>query len=76
MTCEVFHVSPADHGRWRVEAEGGGQTGPLFENKVDAVCHAKEKARAAQLGQVIVHGHDGRIQFESTYGQDPHQRKG
>ena len=76
MTREVFHVSPADHGRWRVEAEGGGHTGPLFENKDDAVRHAKEKARPAQLGQVIVHGRDGQIQYENTYGQDPHQRKG
>jgi len=76
MAREVFHVSPAGDRKWRVEPEGGGQTGPLFENKVDAVCHAKEKAQAAQLGQVIVHGHDGRIQFEHTYEQDPHQRKG
>jgi hypothetical protein len=76
MTREVFHVSPADHGRWRVETESGGHTGPLFENKDDAVRYAEEKAQAAQLGQVIVHGHDGRIQFENTYAQDPHQRKG
>jgi len=63
MTREVFHVSLADHGRWRVEAEGGGHAGPLFENKDDAVFHAKEKAQAAQLGQVIVHGRDGEIQY-------------
>jgi len=64
MTREVFHVSPADHGRWRVEAESGGNTGPLFDNKDDAVRLAKEKAQAAQFGQVIVHGRDGQIHYE------------
>jgi hypothetical protein len=74
MAREVFHVLPAGDDNWRVAPEGSN-TGPLFERKDEAVRHAKEKAQAAQLGQVVVHGRNGRIQYENTYGEDPHQRK-
>src|SRR5689334_23871508 len=76
MAPEVFHVSPHGDGKWRVEPEGGGQTGPIFENKEQAIRYAQDEAKAAQLGQVIVHGRDGRIQYENTYGEDPRERKG
>ena len=76
MAREVFHVVPADDGRWRVEAEGGGRTESIFDDEEQAIRYAKDEAQAAQLGQVIVHGRDGRIQFENTYGEDPRQRKG
>jgi hypothetical protein len=76
MAREVFHVSPAGDGIWRVEAEGGGSPGPLFDDKQQAVHHAKERAKAAQLGQIIVHRCDGRIEYENTYGEDPRARKG
>jgi hypothetical protein len=76
MTRQVFLVVPAEDGKWRVEFEGGGQTGRMFADKDEAFRHAKDQAQAAQLAHVIVHGHDGQIQYENTYGEDPHQRKG
>jgi len=64
MARQVFHVSPQDDGKWRVKPQGGGQTAQVFENKDEAVRHAKEKAQAAQLGEVIlVHRRDGRIEY-------------
>ena len=76
MAREVFRVSPAGEGKWRVEPEGAGQTGQIFADKEQAVQHATERAKTAQLGQVIVHRRDGRIQYENTYGEDPRGRKG
>jgi Uncharacterized protein conserved in bacteria (DUF2188) len=76
MDRQVFHVSPDEGGKWRVEPEGDGQTGRVFENKEVAERHATAQAKAASLGQVIVHGRDGRIQYEHTYGEDPRNRKG
>ena len=76
MAREVFHVSPAGDGIWRVEAERSGSPAPLFDDKEKAINHAKGRAKAAQLGHIIVHKRDGRIEYENTYGEDPHQRKG
>lgn len=42
----------------------------------EAVRQATEQAKAADLGQLFVHGRDGKIQYEHTYGDDPRQRKG
>jgi len=60
----------------------GGQTSRLIrteflvDNKDNAVEHAKELARAQELGQVIVHTRDGKIAEEFTYGEDPPASKG
>jgi len=70
MARAVFHVTPDDDGKWKVEREGGHE-GSTYENKDDAVRHAKESAQLGPLGQVIVHGRDGRIEYENTYGEDP-----
>lgn len=52
-----------------------------FERKADALREgrlaASHRWRAYQeLGQVVVHGKDGRIKFEHTYGRDPRRTKG
>ena len=75
MARDVLHVLPAGDDKWRVAPEGS-MTGPTFEDKENAIRYAKDQAKAAQLGQIIVHGRDGRIQYENTYGEDPRQRKG
>jgi hypothetical protein len=33
-------------------------------------------AKQAPQGQIIVHGRDGRIQYEHTSGDDPRERRG
>ena len=74
----VFHVTPYVNG-WTLNKEGvdedRGELG-AWDHKHLAVEHAKELAKAAGLGQVIVHGKDGRIQDEFTYGDDPAASKG
>jgi len=61
---------------WEVKRAGSSETEFLVDNKDNAVEHAKELARAQELGQVIVHNRDGRIAEEFTYGEDPSSSKG
>ena len=41
-----------------------------------AVSRARADWRAGQPAQVVLHGKDGRIRWERTYGRDPKRRKG
>jgi hypothetical protein len=69
----VLHVVPYVNG-WTLNetgrAEEKGELG-AWDHKDLAVARAKELAQAAPLGQVVVHGTDGSIQDEFTYGEDP-----
>jgi hypothetical protein len=68
-TRQTYHVTPFGSG-WKVAAEGE-DLDVVRDNKDDALAEAKRLAKEAQLGQVIVHGQDGTIQEEFTYGDDP-----
>lgn len=74
----VFHVVPYDNG-WTLSRSGGhedkGELG-AWDHKDLALARAKELAKAAPLGQVVVHGRDGKIQEEFTYGKDPRNTPG
>ncbi len=69
----VYHVVPnASAERWVVSQEDADFRRE-FDRKEDAVEFAKDRARHAGLGQVKVHKHDGNMEYESTYGDDPRQ---
>ena len=69
----VYHVTPYGNG-WTlnlaVADEDKGELG-AWDHKDLAIARAKELAQAGELGQVVVHGEDGKIQEEFTYGADP-----
>lgn len=71
----VYHVVP-NANSWAVKREGSSQPEFLVDNKDNALAHAKDLARQAPLGQVIVHTRDGKIADEFTYGEDPRSSKG
>ena len=71
----TYWVSP-DDGDWRVRREGAERAAAVFEDKADALARAKELAKEAPLGQVIVQGENGRIKYENTYHKDPRRTKG
>lgn len=73
---KTYHVTADGEGGWRVKADGGYRASSTHENKADAVQSAKDLAKAQPLGQVVIHGRDGKIQTEHTYGKDPHPPKG
>lgn len=68
----VFHVTPYVNS-WKVKVQGAGpyEFEAVTDNKEDAERLAKEKAREQVPSQVIVHNQDGKIEYESTYGDDP-----
>jgi hypothetical protein len=72
---KVVHVVPDHGGAWAVRSEGAGRPTAIFANKDLAVDRAKGIARNASLGQVVVHGRDGRIRYQNTYGEDPIPRE-
>ena len=73
---QVLHVLPQAEVKWRVEPEWHPEAGEVFEDEEQAVQEASDCAEAADAGQIVVHGHNGRIQYEHTYGEDPRERKG
>ena len=81
MARTVVTVAADRAGGWRTStrgapSRGGGRSGDSYPTKDKAVKAAVRQAKAAELGQVIVKGRDGRIQYEWTYGQDPRRRRG
>ena len=71
----VYHVVP-NVNSWEVKEQGATEPAFLVDNKDNAVAHAKDLAKQAPLGQVIVHTQDGKIAEEFTYGDDPRSSKG
>jgi hypothetical protein len=70
---ESYHVVPYVNG-WEIRRAGAGKDhGSLgtWDHKDLALARAKELAKQADLGQVVIHGQDGEIQEEYTYGDDP-----
>jgi hypothetical protein len=67
----VYHVTPdASATRWVVSQEKA-EFRREFDNKDEAITFAKERARGQEPSQVKVHRHDGNLEYESTYGDDP-----
>jgi len=73
---KTYHVTSDGEGGWRVKGEGASRASSTHEDKVDAVQSAKDLAKAQPLGQIVIHGKDGKIQTEHTYGKDPYPPKG
>jgi len=67
---QTFHVIP-DVNSWKVKNEADATYDALVDDKDRAVELARQYAKQAPLGQVVVHGRDGRIDEEFTYGDDP-----
>lgn len=70
-----YHVSPHDDG-WQVKMEGGKRATEVFETKDMAVDEAQNLAKEQEPSQILIHGQDGKIKEERTYGQDPKRTKG
>jgi uncharacterized protein YdaT len=68
---KVEHVVPRSGGRWAVKAKNVDKASSIHDNKDEAIRRAKELAKDAPLGQIIIHKKDGTIQTEHTYGKDP-----
>lgn len=78
----VVRVSPAkapgQPAGWAIKR--GAVTWDVYDRKSDAVSEARDLAKAelarGGLAQLVVHGRNGKIQEERTYGKDPRRSKG
>lgn len=69
---ERFHVTHSQRSQsWQIKREG--RSGPVAEaeTKQEAISMGRDMARRMQHSQLLVHGRNGRIQNEYTYGEDP-----
>ena len=67
----IYHVTPKISAEtWIVSREKGKLT-KEFDTKQEAEKFAKHRAGLNQLSQVKVHGADGNIEYQSTYGEYP-----
>ncbi len=71
-----YHVTKRPDGQWQTKAEGASRASAVDKTKAQAVDRARDLAKSQELGQVVIHKSDGRIQTEHTYGKDPHPPKG
>ncbi|MEJ0038624.1 MAG: DUF2188 domain-containing protein [Gammaproteobacteria bacterium] len=75
MSRNVYHVTPVGDA-WGVRRARRIRSDSIHLLKTDAVARAKRLAKAASLGQVKVHGRNGRIQTEFTYVEDSRSSRG
>ena len=68
-----FHVVPRGD-RWEVESAGKSVSSHHWQQA--AIDDARERARQAVPAQLLIHGQDGRIEREATYGDDPSPPRG
>ena len=68
----VFHVvTNRLTDNWDVKEGKSGVILASYNLKTEAINRAVSLAKSSQLGQVKIHGLDGKIQNEWTYGKDP-----
>ena len=78
----VLRIVPAKVGGWLLEGKlPYPSAGPHWsQSKPRLVARGRAAGRTwwsrGQTAQLVVHGRDGRIRFENTYGRDPVRRKG
>ena len=73
---QVYHVTKNRGSGWDVKKEGGQKASGNFGTKQEAIQRGKGLAKSAPLGQIKIHGQNGKIQTEHTYGKDPYPPKG
>ena len=68
------HVVP--NGKdWKVVSEGADRAAGIYPDQAEAVDRGREIAQN-RSGQLFIHGRDGRIRDERSYGNDPYPPKG
>jgi uncharacterized protein YdaT len=68
------HVVPHQNG-WAVRREGSDRASAVTPTKPEAFERAREIAER-EHGGVVIHGENGKIQEERTYGHDPYPPRG
>lgn len=75
MSRKSYHVTPHPEGGWQVKSEGSNRASSKHETKNKAVAAGRKLARK-KSSQMFIHGRNGKIQEERTYGKDPFPPEG
>lgn len=76
MKRKIYHVVKRSDD-WQVRRPGARRATSCHATKRSAVAWAHERlSSGAHSAQLIIHGQDGRIQTEWTYGADPAWKRG
>lgn len=71
-----YHVTKSPGGDWKVKGAGSGRASSTHSTQEAAQKAATRLAKSQAKGQVVVHGRDGKIRTEHTYGSDPNPPRG
>lgn len=71
-----YHVTKNSSGGWKVKGAEAKRASSTHGTQKAAQKAATKLAKGRTKGQVVVHGRDGRIRTEHTYGSDPNPPKG
>lgn len=75
MPRKKYHVVPRNDG-WSVKRENSQRASSTHDTKQEAIQRGRDLASSSSEGQLIIHGRDGKIQTEYTYGNDPERYPG
>jgi hypothetical protein len=70
-----YDVAPRGD-QWTVTRRGAARATAVLATQHAAVAKAADLAKHWRESQVVIHGADGRIQDERTYGTDPFPPRG
>lgn len=76
MAKSKYHVTQREDGSWQGKKEGSDRASTVSDTKQGAIDKTVEIAKNTGDAQVFIHGQDGKIQSERTYGDDPFPPKG
>lgn len=77
MARTVVHVRPTTAGSWKVEREGATRASAILKTQAAAIERGAQLAqRVRGDAQLVIHGEDGRVRDERTYGRDPFPPRG
>jgi hypothetical protein len=73
---ERIHVTKRPDGQWQGKKEGAERASVVSSTQEEAIQGSVDLAKKNGNAQVLVHGTDGKIRDERTYGSDPYPPKG
>lgn len=71
-----YHVAKNSDGVWKVKGAGSSRASSTHPTQKAAQEAATRLAKSQTKGQVVIHGRDGKIRTEHTYGSDPNPPRG
>jgi len=77
LTKKKYHVTKRTDGKWQGKLENGKRASVISGTKAEAQKATIDLAKNYNYSQVFIHGTDGKIQEERTYGSnDPSSSPG